>query len=82
MIAFVLSGALCAVPSGLAILAWLKHWQWQKTGAYSQNSFPMYAAARDLTILSIACMAIVGVGWAIRSVVSRRKQRQARRTTG
>ena len=58
--------ATILICGGLVFLtasAWLTHLDWEKTGAYSRNSFPMGAIAEDLSLWTGACFLLAALSW-------------------
>lgn len=72
-LAVAVSFMVCTAPTGIAVYAWLTHWHWQRTGAYSRNSFPMNKFASDATWVAVASIAIVGCGWGMWAVMNRKR---------
>ena len=70
-LALAVSFFVCAIPAGIAANAWLTHWHWQQTGAYSRNSFPMNDLASDATWVTIGCVAATLCGWAVWAIRTR-----------
>ena len=54
---------ICGGLTLLAASAWFTHFEWEKTGAYSRNSFPMEAAAKDLSCWTGASVMIAALVW-------------------
>jgi hypothetical protein len=58
--------ATILICGGLVILtasAWFTHFEWERTGAYSRNSFPMEAAAKDLSCWTGASLIVAALVW-------------------
>ena len=68
----VISFLFCAIPTGVAVYAWMTHWEWQRTGAYAGNSFPMNKFASDATWVAGVCFVITVCSWGVWAVFSRK----------
>jgi hypothetical protein len=54
------------ICGGLALLtayAWFTHFEWERTGAYLRNSFPMGEVAKDLSLWTGASLIVAALVW-------------------
>ena len=72
------NGVVCAGSITLAASAWWKHAEWERTGAHSQNSFPMRAFAKDATWFASWLLLASLLGWAVALWWIRRRSRIAK----
>jgi uncharacterized membrane protein YphA (DoxX/SURF4 family) len=64
-IAIIVSILLCIAPATLATWAWVEHFEWQRNGDYSRNSFPMESFAIQMTWITAAAVLTVLAAWCI-----------------
>lgn len=53
-IAVALSIAIALGLTSITVSAWITHFEWQRSGAYAQNSFPMGWFAEKMTWISVS----------------------------
>lgn len=71
-LALVFSFLFCAIPTGVAVYAWFTHWDWQRTGAYANNSFPMNKFASDATWVAGVFFGITICSWVVWGALRRK----------